>query len=106
MLGRDKAASLTVNVDSLLITVIIEASGNQDVAVIDLQGAYLHVNRDDLVVMVIRGQLAELMVETAPEIHCNYMTYHNGKAILHVSLQKVILWMFEVCFIALVEIAQ
>ena len=40
-LGKDEAASPTVMVDSVLITVAIEASENWDVAVIDLPGACL-----------------------------------------------------------------
>ena len=42
---------------------------------------------DNLVIMVMRSQLAELMAETAPEI---YLTYHNGKAALYVTLQKTL----------------
>ena len=43
----------------------------------------LHADMDDLVIMVMRGQMEELMVEMAPEIYHNYVTYHNGKAVLY-----------------------
>ena len=76
-LGKVEAALPTVMVDSVLIKAAIEASENQDVAVIDLPGAYLHADMDDLVIMVMISQLAELMAETAPEIYCNYVTYLN-----------------------------
>ena len=42
-------------VDSGLITAAIEAGENWNVAVIDLPGAYLHADMDDLVIMVMRG---------------------------------------------------
>ena len=46
---------------------------------------------DDVVHMVRRGQLAELMAETAPELYrkYKYITYgKNGGAILYVTLQE------------------
>ena len=46
---------------------------------------------DDVVYMVMRGELAELMAETAPQIYRQYVTYGKGrKAILYVNLQKAL----------------
>ena len=46
---------------------------------------------DDAVYMVMRGELAELMAETAPQIYRQYVTYgKGGKAILYVKLQKAL----------------
>jgi hypothetical protein len=46
---------------------------------------------DDLVVMVLRGELAELMAAVAPEIYRKFITYgKDGKAILYVTLQKAL----------------
>ena len=51
----------------------------------------LHVKMDDVVHMVMRGRLAELMAETAPELYRKYITHgKNGDAILYVTLQKVL----------------
>ena len=70
-MGKDEAASLKIMVNSELITVAIEASKNRDVAVIDLPGAHLYADIDELVIIVMRDQLAELMAETVPVV------YHN-----------------------------
>ena len=77
--------------DAVIITSAIDAHEGRDSAVINLQGAFLHVTMDDVVHMVMRGRLAELMAETAPELYRKYITYgKNGKAMLYVTLQKAL----------------
>ncbi len=53
------AASPTVMTESVLITSAIEAMEGRDVAVIDLPGAFLNAEMDEVVHMVLRGKLAE-----------------------------------------------
>ena len=65
-IDREDTASPTVMTESVLITAAIDAEEGRDVAVIDLPGAFLHADMDDLVVMVLRGELAELMAAVAP----------------------------------------
>ncbi len=90
-IDREDTASPTVMTESVLITAAIDAEEGWDVAVIDLPGAFLHADMDDLVVMVLRGELAELMAAVAPEIYRKYITYgKDGKAILYVTLQKAL----------------
>ena len=74
----------------MLIMAAIETNENWDVAVINLPGFYSHADMDDLVIMVMRGKLGELMAEAVSEIYQNYVTYHNGKAVLYVTLQKAL----------------
>ena len=89
--AKGEAASPTVATDAVIITSAIDAHEERDVAVIDLPGAFLHAEMDDVVHMVMRGRLAELMAETAPEIYRKYITYgKNGEAILYVTLQKAL----------------
>jgi hypothetical protein len=68
------ATSPTVSLKSVLITSTIEAYEGREVAVMDIPGAYLSADMDDEVIMLLRGRLAELMVKTAPNIYCKYIT--------------------------------
>ena len=38
--------------------------------------------------MKLRGMLADMLVEIAPEVHADFVTYQNGKKILYVSMLK------------------
>ncbi len=85
------AALPTVMAESVLITAAIEATEGRDVAVIDLPGAFLNLDMDEVVHMVLRGRLAELMVNFALQIYCKYFTLGaKGEPILYVTLQKAL----------------
>ena len=63
---KGEATSPTVSTNAVLITSAIDAHEGKVVAVIDLSVAFLHAEMDDVVYMVMRGGVAELMAETAP----------------------------------------
>jgi hypothetical protein len=67
---KDETASPTVGTDSVFITAAIEAAENRHTAVVGLPGAYLSADMDneEEVLMALRGDLANMMALTAPEV--------------------------------------
>jgi hypothetical protein len=59
---KEDAVSPTVMTDSVMITSAIEANECRKVITLDIPGAFLHADLDEEVIMVLRGELAELMV--------------------------------------------
>eukprot|EP00957_Ditylum_brightwellii_P057835 4385981-Ditylum_brightwellii.AAC.1 len=49
--AKGEATSPTVTTDAVIVTSAIDAFENRDVAVIDLPGAFLHAEMDDVVHM-------------------------------------------------------
>ena len=47
-------------------------------AYFDILGAFLHAELDEEVIMVLKGQLAELMVQLAPNLYRKYIAM-DGK---------------------------
>jgi len=81
---------VTVMTVSVLIPVAIDTEKELDVAVIDLFSAYLHSKMDDLVIMILFGELADLMAAVVPIVERKYITYgKDGTAILYVMLQRL-----------------
>ena len=95
--AADEAASPTVAIESVFMTCAIEAlEGWDEVAVIDLPGAFLHAECDDYVLMSFQGRLSELMVLAAPETYCKYVTTGpRGEPMLFVRLQKALYRMLK-----------
>ena len=60
------AASPTVSTEAVMLTATINALEGQEVAVVDIAGAYLSADMDDEVHVVFRGALAEMMVLDDP----------------------------------------
>ena len=61
------AASPTVAKNSVLITGVIDAKEGRNVETLDLPGEYLWDEQYQVLHMVLKGKLAELMVLAAPE---------------------------------------
>ena len=90
---KDETASPTVCTDSTFITAAMEAAEHRRTAVVDLPSAYLHADMDDEeeVLMVLRGDLANMMALAAPDVYRKYITITtDGKPILYVKLCKAL----------------
>ena len=86
---KEDAASPTVATDSVFITGAIDAHERRNVATCDLPGAFLHTVTDEYVIVVLRGELAELMVKVDPSIYRKYISHDkNGKPVLYMQLYK------------------
>jgi hypothetical protein len=86
---KEDAASPTVATDSVFITGAIDAHEERHNASCDLPGAFLHTVTDEKVIMVLRGELCELMVKVDPKLYRKYVTRDKrGKPILYVQLYK------------------
>jgi hypothetical protein len=85
------ATSPMVAVESVMITAAIEAHERRNVVVVDIPGAFLSADMDEVVIMAIRGRLEELMVKAAPNIYRKFITLKaNNQPILYVRLQKAL----------------
>ena len=85
------AASPIFSTEAVLISPVINAYGEWDVAVVNTLGAYLSADTDDEVFMIFRGKMAELMVSANPTLYRKYISYRKkGDALLYVSFQKAL----------------
>jgi hypothetical protein len=86
---KETTASPTVMNDSVMITSAIEAHEGRKVVTMDIPGAFLHADLDEEVVMLLRGQLADLMVQVDPELYGPYLIKSaKGESILYVRMLK------------------
>ena len=71
-IDKTDATSPTAVLESVLLTSTTDAKEGRDVAIIDIPNAFVTIrieNKKDIVIVRLRGKLAELMVATAPEIY-------------------------------------
>ena len=80
-------ASPTVSIESVLITAVIDALEERDVAVVDIPNAFVQTRMDDeKVIMKMRGKLVDLMCVIAPDVYTKYVTIENGVKVLYLCL--------------------
>ena len=88
---KEDGASPTVAPDSIMITATIDAHEQRDVATIDIPGGFFNAYNDKETFMLLRGRLAELMVQVDPNLYRKYIIYNkNDQALLYVKLSKAI----------------
>jgi hypothetical protein len=86
---KETTASPTVMNDSVMIQSSIDAHEGRHVVTCDIPGAFLHADLDEEVVMLLRGQLADLMVTVDPELYGPYLRKTvKGESILYVKMLK------------------
>ena len=83
--------SPTVSHYIIFITIAIEAYEGCNVVVIDLPGAFLHTEMDEHIIVVPKGQLAEMMALVEPKLYMKYiMTNSNGQLMMYMKMQKTL----------------
>ena len=88
---KQDSTSPTVSTESVFLTAVIEARERRDVACYDIPGAFLHADSNEDITMVLKGRLAELMVQVAPNLYRKYITVDKRNTpILYVKIQKAL----------------
>ena len=69
----------------------IAAKERRKVRCYDVPSAFVNTDVDKDVIMVLKGELADLMTQIAPEVYRKYVTVDRmGTPILYVKLQKAL----------------
>ena len=88
---KEEAALPTVSTESRFITASVAAHEHRKVRCYDIPSAFINMDVDKDVLMVLKGDLAEMMVQIAPQVYRKYVTVDkNGTPILYIKLQKAL----------------
>jgi Reverse transcriptase (RNA-dependent DNA polymerase) len=87
---KKDASSPTVAIKSVILLCSIDATENQDVATVNIPGAFMHGDMDDDVYMVLEGKMAELFIRLNPQQYAPFLYSHNGRKLLYVKLKKAL----------------
>ena len=87
---KAETSSPTVTTEGLFFTAVIDAREGRYVITVDIPGAFMHADMDELLHMKIEGALAELLIRVDPETYGPYVTEENGKKVIYVQLTKAL----------------
>ncbi|KAG7347353.1 reverse transcriptase RNA-dependent DNA polymerase [Nitzschia inconspicua] len=86
---KEATTSPTISIDALLVSLMIDAKEQRDVAMADVEGAFLHAWMDDFVLMKITGQSVDIMCSVNPA-YAKFVVMENGVKTLYVRLLKAL----------------
>ena len=89
-IDKDDAASPTVSIEAVFLSLLIDANENRDVAVIDIPGAFMQADMDVETYVKIQGKMAEIFISLDPEHYEPYKCTENGKVTIYMLLNKAL----------------
>jgi hypothetical protein len=88
---KEDLTSPTVSTKLMFITSAIAESERRHLRCYDVPSAFVNTDVDENVLMVLKGELEEMMVHIAPQIYRKYITVdRKGTPVLYVKLQKAL----------------
>ena len=88
-IARDEVSSPTVQLESLMITLSINAHEKREVATADVVGAYLLADIDELVMVKIIGPSVDIMCRVNSSF-VPFIAYEKKKKVLYLQLTKAL----------------
>jgi hypothetical protein len=73
-----------------MLSCVIDATEKRNVATIDIPGAFMQANMDELVHVRLDGKMAEHMVRIDPKWYRKHIQIEKGKQVLYVELKKAL----------------
>ncbi|KAL7559815.1 hypothetical protein ACA910_003979 [Epithemia clementina (nom. ined.)] len=88
--AREEASSPKVSIEALFLTCVIDAMEHRDVATVDIPGAFMQADMDEVVHMRLHGEMAELITKLEPKLYNKYVVYERGEPVIYVVLLKAL----------------
>jgi hypothetical protein len=88
--SKEDASAPTMSIEAVMLSVVIDAMEGRDVATVDIPGAFMQADIDEVVHVKFEGKIAEMLVKLDPKLYRKYVKDENGKTILYVELLKAL----------------
>ena len=72
------------------MTAIVDAWENRKEVVLDVPGAFMQVDMDELVHMWFQGEMVDKLLEIDHDLYASYITVEKGEKVMYVELLKVL----------------
>ena len=92
-ISKEEAASPTVSMEAVIITVVMEAKERRYVITCDIPNAFIQTKVEDKserVILVLRGLAADLLAEMFPEVYKDYIKVERGQSVLYLECTTAI----------------
>jgi hypothetical protein len=87
---KEEASSPTVAIESVMLSATIDAMEERDVATVDIPGAFMQADIDEVVHVRFEGEIAKMLVRVDPNLYRKYVRDENVKSVLYVELLKAL----------------
>ena len=87
---KEESTSPTISTEAVFLTAVIDAWENRKVAVLDVPGAFMQVDMDELVHVQFEGEMVDKLLEIDHDLYASYISEEHGKKVMYVELLKAL----------------
>ena len=87
---KEESTSPTISTKAVFLMAIINAWENRKVAVLDVPGAFMQVEMDELVHVCFCGDMVDKLLEINHDLYSSYVTEEKGEKVMYVELLKAL----------------
>jgi len=88
--AKEESTAPTVSIEAFMITCMVDALEGRDVATVDIPGAFMQTEQDELVHVKLEGIMVDLLLKVAPGKYDKEVRYHGNKPYLYTRLKKAL----------------
>ena len=89
-IAKEESTAPTVSTEAVFLTAVIDASENRDVAVLDVPGAFMQADIDELVHVRFTGEMVNMLLQIDKEINKDYVVMEKGEQVMYMELLKAL----------------
>jgi hypothetical protein len=88
---KEETSAPTVAIESVFLTSVVDAKEGRRVITLDIPGASMQTDIDEVVHVRLEGAMARLLVKVNPKLYEQYLEKDkNGKPVMYVKLRKAL----------------
>ena len=88
--NKSDSTAPTVSTEAVFLTAVIDAKEGRDVATMDIPGAFMQADMDELVHVRFTGVMVELLLEIDRKMYEPYIVYERKEKAMYVELLKAL----------------
>ena len=87
-IAKEESSAPTVSTEAVFLTVVIDALEGREVAVLDVPGAFMQADIDELVHVRFTGEMVNMLLQIDSEMYKDYVVMERDKANLLEALKS------------------
>ena len=87
---KEDSTAPTVSTEAVFLTAVIDALENRDVAVLDVPGAFMQADIDELVHVRFTGEMVKMLLDIDEEMYSEYVMMERGEQVMYMELLKAL----------------
>ena len=89
-IAKEDSTAPTVSTEAVVLTAVIDALENRDVAVLDVPGAFMQADIDELVHVRFTGEMVKMLLQIDEQMYSEYVMMEKGEQVMYMELLKAL----------------